>query len=205
MLLLSAHFAEKTTLINPLEQVFNVNITHLIRILAQILSISSDHSNCFELPPCRNCENRLLLIKHCYCKTASISTLRDQIMSDDRLVIYHNPQCSKSRETLQILEDHECNPDIVEYLQQPPDSDELKRIIALLGISARDLLRTTETAYLEAGLDHASISENGIIEALCKYPVLLQRPIVVWGNKAVIGRPPSNVLLLLQHDNCEFS
>ena len=118
-------------------------------------------------------------------------------MSDERLVIYHNPQCSKSRETLQILEDHECDPEIVEYLQQPPDADELMRIIALLGISARDLLRTTEAAYLEAGLDRDSLEENEIIEALCQYPSLLQRPIVVSGDKAVIGRPPSRVLELI--------
>jgi arsenate reductase len=118
-------------------------------------------------------------------------------MSDERLVIYHNPQCSKSRETLQILEDHECDPEIVEYLQQPPDADELMRIIALLGISARDLLRTTEAAYLEAGLDRDSLEENEVIEALCQYPSLLQRPIVVSGDKAVIGRPPSRVLELI--------
>jgi arsenate reductase len=140
-------------------------------------------------------------MKHRYCKTASNPILLDHEMSDQKLVIYHNPQCSKSRETLQILKDHDSDPHIVEYLQQPPDADELKRIIDLLGVSARDLLRTTEAAYVDAGLDRDSLSENEIIEALCKFPSVLQRPIVVSGNKAVIGRPPSKVLVLLQHDN----
>ena len=117
-------------------------------------------------------------------------------MSDERLVIYHNPQCSKSRETLQILKHQGCSPEIVEYLQSPPGTEELKRIINLLGLSARDLLRTTEAVYVEAGLDQDS-PEDQIIEALCKFPALLQRPIVVSGNKAVIGRPPNRVLEII--------
>ena len=118
-------------------------------------------------------------------------------MSDDKLVIYHNPRCSKSRETLQILEDHQCVTEIVEYLQQPPSEQELRRIIGLLGISARDLLRTAEPVYHEANLNEDSLSEDDIIQALCKYPALLQRPIVVAGEKAVIGRPPIKVLEII--------
>ena len=114
-------------------------------------------------------------------------------MSPDKIVIYHNPACSKSRETLQLLESHQCAPEIIEYLEDPPAPAELKRIIGLLGVSARDLLRTTEAVYREAELDDDSLSDDEIIEAICEYPALLQRPIVVSGNKAVIGRPPTRV------------
>ena len=115
-------------------------------------------------------------------------------MSADQIVIYHNPRCSKSRETLQLLQDNNVVHDIVEYLEQPPSVDELKSIIRLLGVNARDLLRTTEPVYKDAELDDDSLSEEEIIEAICEYPALLQRPIVVAGDKAVIGRPPVKVL-----------
>ncbi len=115
-------------------------------------------------------------------------------MSADQIVIYHNPRCSKSRETLQLLQDNNVAPAIVEYLEQPPSVDELKSIIRLLGVNARDLLRTTEPVYKDAELDDDSLSEEEIIEAICEYPALLQRPIVVAGDKAVIGRPPVKVL-----------
>ena len=115
-------------------------------------------------------------------------------MSQEKLVIYHNPRCSKSRETLQILEDNNVTPVIVEYLEQPPTLEELAAIIAKLGISARELLRTTEEVYKDADLDDDSLSEVEIIEAICEYPALMQRPIVVAGDKAIIGRPPVKVL-----------
>ena len=115
-------------------------------------------------------------------------------MSDHKTVIYHNPHCSKSRETLQLLEDNDIEADIIEYLEQPPTHAELKRILEMLAIPARELLRTTEPDYKEANLDDDTLSENEIIEAMCDYPALLQRPIVVSGNKASIGRPPVKVL-----------
>ncbi len=118
-------------------------------------------------------------------------------MSHDKIVIYHNPACSKSRETLQLLEANQCAPEIVEYLEEPPTPVELKRIIGLLGVSARDLLRTTEAVYRDAELDDDSLGDDEIIEAICEYPALLQRPIVVFGSKAVIGRPPTRVLELI--------
>ena len=118
-------------------------------------------------------------------------------MSNGKPVIYHNPRCSKSRETLQILTDHDIEPEIVDYLDEPPSPEELKRIIDLLGVSARDLLRTTEPVYKDADLDDDSLSDDEIIEAICEYPALLQRPIVIAGERAVIGRPPSRVLELL--------
>ncbi len=118
-------------------------------------------------------------------------------MSLDKIVIFHNPACSKSRETLQLLEAHECTPEVVDYLEDPPTPAELRRIIALLGVAARDLLRTTEAVYRDAELDDDSLSDEEIIEAICEYPALLQRPIVIVGDKAVIGRPPSRVLDLI--------
>ena len=118
-------------------------------------------------------------------------------MDNVRLVIYHNPSCSKSRETLQILENHDLSPTIVEYLDNPPTRQELKQIIEMLGISARDLLRTTEQIYEDAKLDRETLSEDEIIASICQHPALLQRPIVVSGNRAVIGRPPARVLEII--------
>jgi arsenate reductase len=118
-------------------------------------------------------------------------------MSNVRLVIYHNPSCSKSRETLQILENKNLNPMIVEYLDNPPTRQELKKIIEMLGISARDLLRTTEQIYADARLDQEALSEDEIIAVICQHPELLQRPIVVSGDRAVIGRPPARVLEII--------
>lgn len=118
-------------------------------------------------------------------------------MATEKVVIYHNPSCSKSRETLKILQDHHQDLNIIEYLQEPPGRDELKKIIQMLGISPRELIRNTEQAYKDAGLDNETLGDDVLIDALCKYPKLLQRPIVVSGNKAVIGRPPVKVLDLI--------
>ncbi len=118
-------------------------------------------------------------------------------MASDKPLIYHNPGCSKSRETLQILEDNNTSPEIIEYLENPPGADELRHIIALLGIPAREVLRTGEAAYQAAGLDADNLDEDDVIRAICEYPVLLQRPIVISGDRAVIGRPPSRVLEIL--------
>ena len=118
-------------------------------------------------------------------------------MSNDKVVIYHNPKCSKSRETLQILQDKNIEPEIIDYLEDPPTAQELKKIIAMLGVSARDLMRSTEPVYTDANLDDDSISENDIIEAICEYPALLQRPIVISQNRAIIGRPPGRVLEII--------
>jgi arsenate reductase len=118
-------------------------------------------------------------------------------MKRNKLLIYHNPSCSKSRETLQLLRDNDQSPEIVEYLQQPPSIQELSEIIKMLGISARELLRTGEPAYQDAKLDDETLGEEEIIAAICKLPSLLQRPIVVSGNKAIIGRPPLKVLEII--------
>lgn len=113
------------------------------------------------------------------------------------LTIYHNPRCSKSRQTLTLVEEKGITPDIVLYLDTPPSPAELADILAKLGISARDLLRKGEEAYKEQGLADQSLSEDALIKAMCETPKLIERPIVIKGNKAVLGRPPENVLELL--------
>lgn len=114
------------------------------------------------------------------------------------MTIYHNPRCSKSRQTLQLLEDAGQDVTIIEYLRTPPDAKTLKSVLQQLGISARDLLRTGEDEYKMLGLDDTSLSEDAIIHFMLEHPKLIERPIVVAGNKAVIGRPPEKVLQLLE-------
>lgn len=113
------------------------------------------------------------------------------------VIIYHNPRCSKSRETLALLESRAVQPRIVKYLETPPEAEELRGLLAKLGVSARELLRRNEAPYQELGLDDASKTENELIAAMHSHPVLIQRPIVVNGNRARIGRPPEAVLEIL--------
>ena len=118
-------------------------------------------------------------------------------MNKDRLVIYHNPNCSKSRETLKILEDHRLKPEVVNYLEEPLSRQELASIIEMLGIPVRELMRDTETAYHDAGLDDDSLNDDELLNAICEYPVLMQRPVVISGDRAVLGRPPARVLEII--------
>ncbi len=110
--------------------------------------------------------------------------------------IYHNPRCSKSRQTLELIEQAGVTPEIVLYLENPPSEEELRTLLGMLGGDAHDMLRSKEDEYALAGLSRDS-SETAIIAAIHKYPRLLERPIVVKGNRAVIGRPPENVNSLL--------
>lgn len=111
------------------------------------------------------------------------------------VVIYHNPRCSKSRQTLQLIEDKGVTPEIVEYLNTPPSAAELKEVIAKLGITPRQLLRKKEAA--EYGLNDDALSDDALIAGMVANPRAIERPIVVKGDKAVLGRPPENVLDLL--------
>lgn len=114
------------------------------------------------------------------------------------VTIYHNPRCSKSRQTLSLIEEQGVTPHIVKYLDEGPDEATLTRLVAQLGLeSAHDLLRTGEAEYKEAGLSPSSDNAT-IIAAMAKYPRLIERPIVVKGEQAVLGRPPENVLELLK-------
>ncbi len=110
--------------------------------------------------------------------------------------IYHNPRCSKSRQTLQLIEQAGVEPEVVLYLETPPDEDELLELVNMLDIRAHELLRSKEDEYKLAGLSPDS-SEEEIIAAMAEYPKLIERPIVVRDGKAVLGRPPENVNQLL--------
>ena len=113
------------------------------------------------------------------------------------VTIYHNPRCSKSRQTLQLLRDKGVEPNIVEYLKAPPSASEIKNILDILKMAPRDLMRKKEAPYSERGLADKSLSNLELIEAMRAEPVLIERPIVVRGDKAALGRPPENVLTLL--------
>lgn len=113
------------------------------------------------------------------------------------ITIYHNPRCSKSRQTLQILQDNNITPEIILYLETPPSKSELSTLLAKLGIGARDLLRSSEEAYKLGGLSDKSLSDDQLLSAMIEEPKLIERPIVIAGEKAVLGRPPENVLALL--------
>ena len=115
----------------------------------------------------------------------------------NKITIYHNPRCSKSRQTLALLEEHDVDPEIILYLETPPNARDLKALLDKLGITPRDLLRTSESEYKEMKLANKDLPDEDLIDAMVKAPKLIQRPIVVKGNKAVLGRPPENVLSLL--------
>ncbi|EJO93504.1 arsenate reductase [Ectopseudomonas mendocina DLHK] len=113
------------------------------------------------------------------------------------LTLYHNPRCSKSRGALELLEARGLQPTVVRYLETPPSANELKSLLGKLGIGARDLLRSGEDEYKALNLADASLSEAQLIAAMVEHPRLIERPILVVGDKAVIGRPPEKVLELL--------
>lgn len=110
--------------------------------------------------------------------------------------IYHNPRCSKSRNTLALLEENGVDPKVVLYLETSPGTSELKGLLTKLGMKAGQLVRRGEADYKAAGLDRDS-SDAQVLAAMVKYPKLIERPIVVKGSKAVLGRPPENVLSLI--------
>lgn len=113
------------------------------------------------------------------------------------VVIYHNPKCAKSRQALELLAARGIQPRIVEYLKTPPTQAELERILTLLGMQPRDLMRTKEPEYRQAGLGDPRLSRAALIRALIEQPRLMERPIVLAGGKAALGRPPENILSIL--------
>jgi arsenate reductase len=114
-----------------------------------------------------------------------------------KVTILHNPRCSKSRQALQLLKDRGVEPEIVAYLKTPPDAAELGRILDLLGLAPRDLMRRKEPVYRELGLDDPALEREALIAAMAENPILIERPIVWAGAKAVLGRPPEKVLSIL--------
>lgn len=121
----------------------------------------------------------------------------DPIVSETMITLFHNPRCSKSRQTLQLLQARGIEPSILLYLDTPPSTTALKGLLGKLGISARQLLRTGETVYRELELKNPELTDAQLIEAMVRHPVLIERPIVIKGERAVIGRPPEAVLDIL--------
>jgi arsenate reductase len=113
------------------------------------------------------------------------------------VTLYHNPRCSKSREALNLLREQGQEPEVILYLETPPTATSLKALLAKLGIGARDLLRKGEDAYKELNLADEKLSDAALIKAMVENPKLIERPIAVNGDKALIGRPPENVLQVI--------
>lgn len=111
--------------------------------------------------------------------------------------IYHNPRCSKSRQTLQLLTEKGVQPEIIEYLKTPPSADELRELLNKLGMRPRDLMRRREAEYKASGADNPDLSDDELIELMVEHPKLIERPIVVHDGKVVLGRPPEKVLEIL--------
>ncbi|MDH5324166.1 MAG: arsenate reductase (glutaredoxin) [Gammaproteobacteria bacterium] len=111
--------------------------------------------------------------------------------------IHHNPRCSKSRQTLELLQQNGTAPTVVDYLNHPPSTAELKQLLAMLNMTPRDLMRKNEKEYKDNNLDDTSLSDEQLIDAMHRIPKLIERPIVIKDGRAVIGRPPEKVLELL--------
>lgn len=113
------------------------------------------------------------------------------------ITIYHNPQCSKSRQTMGLLEEKGIKPEIIEYLKTPPDFATLDRLLTKLGLEPRQLMRRKEQPYKELGLDDEALDRATLIQAMIDNPILIERPIVVAGDQVRVGRPPETVLEIL--------
>jgi arsenate reductase len=113
------------------------------------------------------------------------------------ITIYHNPRCSKSRATLELLRERGYEPRIVEYLKTPPSEQELETIMKLLGMEPRELMRRKEEEYSRQNLDETTLTRKQLIKALHDFPRLIERPIVLANGRAAIGRPPESVLEIL--------
>jgi arsenate reductase len=111
-----------------------------------------------------------------------------------KVTIWHNPRCSTSRKTLSLLEQHGLQPTIVDYLKTPPGADELKSVLKKLHMKPRELMRKKEQAYKDLGLDDETLSDDKLIKAMAENPILIERPVVIFGPRAALGRPPENVL-----------
>ena len=111
--------------------------------------------------------------------------------------IFHNPRCSKSRQALGLLQERGIEPEVVEYLKTPLSSQTLQNLCQKIGVNVVDMMRTKEREFKELGLGDRGVTDNELLQAMTQNPILLERPIVVCGDKAVIGRPPENVLKLI--------
>lgn len=113
------------------------------------------------------------------------------------VTMYHNPRCGKSRQTLKLLQERGIEPTIIEYLKTPPDAKTLKSILKKLGMAPRELMRRKEPPYKALKLDDPSLSTDTLVDSMVENPILIERPIVLAGGKAALGRPPEKVLDIL--------
>lgn len=114
--------------------------------------------------------------------------------------IWHNPRCSKSRRALELLRERSIEPTVIAYLETPPTAAELERVLAALAIEAGQLVRRGEAIFAELGLDDAATTPDQMISAMVSHPILIERPVVIRGARAVIGRPPERVFELISPD-----
>lgn len=114
------------------------------------------------------------------------------------ITIWHNPKCSKSREAMEILQDNNCEAEVVKYLEEKPDAKKIKAILKMLGITPRELMRTKEDIYKELNLKDET-DEEALIEAMAKHPKLIERPIIIKGERAIIGRPTERIAEFLKN------
>jgi len=155
-------------------------------------SLTSNRTN-------KNTKNRPISVTSILALKANMSTitaLSDFAMRALSMTvqIWHNPRCSKSRETLALLEDKGISPEVFLYLNEAPDTATIKAVLTKLAITPRELLRSSEAAYKEQNLKDKTLSDNTLIAAMVAEPKLIQRPIVINGNTAKLGRPPEQVL-----------
>jgi len=111
--------------------------------------------------------------------------------------IWHNPRCTKSRQTLKLLQERGVEPEVIRYLEQPPDADRIAAVLKMLGVEARQLMRRKEALYKSLGLKDDALDEPALIAAMADNPILIERPVVIAGGRAAIGRPPEAVLEIL--------
>ena len=112
-------------------------------------------------------------------------------------ILYHNPKCSKSRKALEIIENQNINTKVILYLKDKLTKSMLKQILDLSGLSVRDIIRSNEKEYKDNNLDNLNLSQDEILEVIIKHPKLLQRPVLVYNNQAIIGRPPEDILRII--------
>ena len=113
------------------------------------------------------------------------------------VTIYHNPRCSKSRQTLKLITEQNIEPEIIEYLKTPPSAAEIRNLLKLLKLSPREIMRKGEAVYKSMDLDNPEMGDDNLINAMVANPILIERPIVICGNQAVIGRPPEKVINII--------
>ena len=116
--------------------------------------------------------------------------MMEEIMT---VTVYHNPRCSKSRAAMEYLEEHGIEADVVKYMDSPPDANDIKELLSMLGMSPRELMRKHEKVFKDAGLDDPTFTDDELIEAMAQCPSLIERPIIVNNGKAVLARPPETV------------